>query len=61
MRSINRAAVVVGAPVGGWLGDRFGYRPVLVAAVAGFVLTAGALAKSPYVSARPGDRWARSD
>ena len=61
MRSINRAAVVVGAPVGGWLGDRFGYRPVLWVAVAGFVLTAGALARSPYVSARLGDRYARSD
>lgn len=39
-RSVNRAMIVVGAPVGGLLGDVVGFRPVLLTAVGGFLLTA---------------------
>lgn len=55
MRSINRAMVVVGAPLGGLLADAVGYRPVLLAGVVGFLLAALALALSPYRHARHGD------
>ena len=56
MRSINRAMVVVGAPLGGLAADAVGYRPVLVAGIVGFLLLAAALALSPYRHARHGDR-----
>ncbi|HTZ42716.1 MAG TPA: MFS transporter [Jatrophihabitans sp.] len=51
-RSINRAMIVIGAPLGGVLADTVGYRPVLCAAAAGFALVAVALAVSPYRHAR---------
>jgi predicted MFS family arabinose efflux permease len=35
MRSVNRAVIVVGAPLGGLLAHSFGYRPVMWVAVAG--------------------------
>ena len=35
IRSVNRAMIVVGAPLGGFLADAFGYRPVLWVGVAG--------------------------
>ena len=54
-RSVNRAMIVVGAPLGGLLGDRFGFRTMLVAAAAGFAVVALALALSPFRSARVGD------
>jgi MFS family permease len=54
-RSVNRAMIVVGAPLGGLLADALGYRPVLVAAIAGFALVAVALAASPVRHARHGD------
>ncbi len=57
MRSVNRAMIVVGAPLGGWLGDRFGYRPVLAGAAAGFLVVAVALALSRYRDARLDDRY----
>ena len=36
MRSVNRAMIVIGAPLGGFLGDRFGYRTMLWTAASGF-------------------------
>ncbi len=55
MRSINRAMVVVGAPIGGLLGDAVGFGPVFVGGIAGFLLLAVALALSPYRHAQHGD------
>ncbi|MBB6629086.1 MFS transporter [Nocardioides sp. KIGAM211] len=55
MRSINRAMVVVGAPLGGLLGDAVGYRPVMLGGIVGFVLLAAGLALSPYRHARHDD------
>jgi len=51
-RSINRAMIVIGAPLGGLLADAVGYRPVLYAAAAGFGLVSVSLAISPYRHAR---------
>ncbi|WP_375426715.1 MFS transporter [uncultured Friedmanniella sp.] len=51
-RSFNRAMIVVGAPLGGALGDVLGFRPVLGAAAVGFALVALALGISPYRTAR---------
>lgn len=59
-RSVNRAMIVVGAPVGGLLADSFGYRPVMVAATAGFALVAACLAASPFRHARHSDAPAHS-
>jgi hypothetical protein len=52
MRSINRAMVVFGAPVGGLLADTVGYRVMLFAAAIGFGVVAAALAASPFRAAR---------
>lgn len=52
VRSVNRAMIVIGAPVGGILGDAIGFRPVLWIAAAGFVTIAAALAFTPYRDAR---------
>jgi len=52
MRSINRATVVVGAPVGGILGDAIGFRPMLWIAAGGFLLVALGLGLSPFSGAR---------
>jgi MFS family permease len=52
MRSINRAMVVVGAPLGGLLADALGFRIVLWFSVAGFLMVAAALSATPYRSAR---------
>ncbi|HEY6749019.1 MAG TPA: MFS transporter [Mycobacteriales bacterium] len=54
-RSINRAMIVVGAPLGGVLADAVGYRPMLYAAAAGFGLVSAALVLSPYRHARLDD------
>lgn len=54
-RSVNRAMIVVGAPVGGLLADAVGYRPMLYAAAAGFGLVAAGLAASPFRHARIGE------
>lgn len=51
-RSVNRAMIVVGAPVGGLLADVVGYRPMLYAAAVGFALVAASLALSPFRHAR---------
>ncbi len=40
MRSVNRAMIVVGAPVGGLLADAIGYRPTLWIAIVGFAVVA---------------------
>lgn len=55
MRSINRAMVVVGAPLGGLLGDAIGFRPVLGLAAGGFLVVAAAMALSPFRRARLDD------
>lgn len=52
MRSINRAMIVVGAPLGGLLADRIGFRVTLWITVAGFLGVAGGLAATPYRDAR---------
>jgi len=40
MRSVNRGAIVIGAPLGGLLADRLGYRPALWIGVGGMVVQA---------------------
>ncbi len=55
IRSVNRAVIVVGAPLGGLLADAFGYRPIMWAAIAGFALVAGGLAASPFRHAKHSD------
>jgi MFS family permease len=52
MRSINRAMIVIAAPLGGLLADRIGYRATLGWAAAGFALGALGLALTPFRSAR---------
>jgi MFS family permease len=55
-RSVNRAMIVIGAPVGGILADGIGYVPAMVIAIIGFVAVAVFLAISPFRSARnPGE------
>lgn len=54
-RSINRAMVVIGAPLGGLLADDVGYRPMLYAAAVGFGVVAASLAISPFRHARLDD------
>jgi MFS family permease len=48
MRSVNRAMIVVGAPIGGILGDTIGARPMLWTAAGGFIVAATTLALSPF-------------
>jgi predicted MFS family arabinose efflux permease len=52
MRSINRAAVVVGAPLGGLLADSLGYRPALWLCAGGVAAAGLALLASPFRSVR---------
>jgi MFS family permease len=52
MRSINRAMIVLGAPLGGLLADAIGFRVVLWFTAAGFLMVAAALSATPYRSAR---------
>jgi MFS family permease len=54
-RSINRTMIVVGAPVGGFLGDAIGYRTMLFIAAGGFAIVAAALAASRFRDARVED------
>lgn len=54
MRSINRAMIVVGAPLGGFLGDALGFRPLLWIAVGGFTVVAVGLGLSRYRTVRVG-------
>jgi MFS family permease len=55
MRSINRAMIVIGAPLGGLLADAFGFRTMLLVAAGGFVLVAVSFAVSPFRHARIDD------
>lgn len=55
MRSLNRAAVVVGAPLGGLLADTLGYRPALCIGVIGLAIAAVALWLSPFRESRHDD------
>ena len=52
MRSINRAMIVVAAPLGGLLADRIGYRPALWAVAAGFAAVSLWLGLSRFGAAR---------
>lgn len=55
MRSLNRAMIVVGAPVGGLIADALGYRPALWIAIAGLALGPAYLALTPFRGARHGE------
>lgn len=50
MRTINRAMIVVAAPVAGLLGDAIGLGPALAIACAGFALAAIGMAASPLAA-----------
>jgi predicted MFS family arabinose efflux permease len=52
MRSFNRAAIVVGAPLGGLLADSAGFRPALWLCAGGVALTGVVLLASPFRTAR---------
>lgn len=52
MRSLNRAVVVVVAPLGGLLADRAGNRVALLVAAAVFAVSAAWLAASPFRTAQ---------
>ncbi|WP_322097378.1 MFS transporter [Nakamurella alba] len=55
MRSVNRAMIVIAAPLGGLLADAIGYRPGLFLAAGGMLLTALLLLLSPFRAARVGE------
>jgi len=55
MRSVNRAMIVIGAPLGGLLADTIGYRPMLWAVAGGFTAVAAGLGLSRYRTAHLGD------
>ncbi|HWD68103.1 MAG TPA: hypothetical protein VG227_09110, partial [Caulobacteraceae bacterium] len=55
MRSLNRAMIVAGAPIGGLIADRIGHRPALWFAVGGLLLVPAVLAATPFRRARHGD------
>lgn len=52
LRSINRAVVVVVAPIAGVLADAVGIRPMLVVAAVTFALVASGLAATPFRNVR---------
>ncbi len=52
LRSLNRAVMVVGAPVAGILADTWGIRPTLLVAAVIFALTAAGLAASSFRTVR---------
>jgi MFS family permease len=52
IRSLNRGAIVIGAPIGGALADWLGNRPALCIAIAGLTAQAIVLACSPFRRAR---------
>jgi MFS family permease len=55
MRSLNRAMIVAGAPIGGLIADRIGYRPALWIAAGGLLLVPAVLAATPFRRARHGE------
>jgi MFS family permease len=59
MRSLNRAAIVVGAPAGGLLADLLGYRPALWIGITGLALGVVALGLSPFRYATHDDQAPR--
>ncbi|NAZ74729.1 hypothetical protein GTQ99_04730 [Kineococcus sp. T13] len=61
MRSVNRAAIVVAAPLGGLLGDAAGYPVALVVAAGVVIATAGVMMTSKLRGARLDDRHAVTD
>ena len=52
IRSVNRAMIVVGAPLGGVLATALGYQGAAWIAVAGILLATAVLALSPFRLAR---------
>lgn len=52
MRSINRAMIVFAAPLGGLIGDRFGYRTTIGLAAVGFAVVAVGMTLTPFRDAR---------
>ena len=52
LRSLNRAAVVVTAPIAGILADAWGIRPMLVVAAAIFALVAAGLGATSFRNVR---------
>ena len=52
MRTVNRAMIVVAAPLAGLLGDAIGIAPALAIVCAGFAVTAIGLARSPLAKTR---------
>jgi len=61
MRSFNRAAVVVAAPLGGLLGDAAGYQVALLVAAGVVIATAAVMTTSRLRSARLDDEYAVAD
>jgi predicted MFS family arabinose efflux permease len=55
MRSVNRAMIVLGAPLGGLVGDAVGFRAMLWIATAGFLVVSATLAMSPFRTVRIDD------
>jgi MFS family permease len=55
MRSFNRAAVVIGAPVGGLLADTIGFRATFGIGIAGLLISLVIVASSPFRDARHGE------
>lgn len=55
MRSINRAMIVIGAPVGGLLAVQLGYRPTLWLMAVGFAVVALVLGSSRFRTATVAD------
>jgi MFS family permease len=51
-RSTNRAMIVIGAPVGGIVGELIGYRELLWVSTCGFAVVAVALALTPFRTAK---------
>lgn len=61
IRSINRAMIVVGAPLGGLLADAISARPVLLISAAGFLAGTVYLALSPFRNASLDDAEPNGD
>ena len=57
MRSVNRAMIVIGAPLAGLLADTLGYRPMLWIVAAGFAVVATGLGASRFRTAHLGDTY----
>ncbi len=55
MRSLNRAALVIGAPIGGLLADGIGFRPTIAIGVTGLAVSLVIVALSPFRNARHGE------